>query len=204
MDLTFKEFLTESDTHNWVRNPSSWSQISSSQGSKVAKSTIADVPVVTAQELWGKASPKPMDKIVKHPNQRRVVVKVGRNTYLVDVGFEGSRSRSFKLVTSGSMLGDEQRKITSSTARSWSDIHGSVPASEAKDLPVYSADALWDDGGKATPKSPFKQTPKEKAFVAKIANAKYLIRLGDKPSDRSISRVSPGSVGILGSSSRRR
>lgn len=203
MELTFKQYLVESDTHNWVRNPSSWSQISASEGSKVAKDTIKKVPVVSAQDLWGKSSPKPMDKIINHPDQRRVVVKVGRQTYLVDVGFEGSRSRSFKLVTPGSLLGDEQRKVTSSTARAWSDIHSSVPASEAKDLPVYSADALWDEGGKATPKSPFKNTPSEKAFVAKIANARYLIRLGKTPKNRSISRISPGSVGVLGSGSRR-
>lgn len=202
MNLSFKEYLVESDTHNWVRNPKSWAHIGDS--GTVAKDTIKDVPVVSAQDLWGSSSPKPMDKIVNHPKQRRVVVKVGRNTYLVDVGFEGSRSRSFKKVVKGSLLGDEQRKVTSSNAASWSDISQSVPAKEAADLPVYSADALWDEGGKATPKSKFKQVPTEKKFVAKIANARYIISLGKTPNNRSISRVSPGSVGILGSSSRRR
>lgn len=203
MNLTFKQyFLRESDTHNWAINPTAWNQIQSNNS--VAEDTVKDLPVVSAESVWGTNTPKPNSKIVKRPSAKRFVVKINRHKYLVDIGNEGSNHISFKMLVKGSLLGGEKREAegTGRTTK-WKDVRSSVPAEKVKDLKVYSATRLWAEGGKAMPNTPFKFDPPEKEFVAKIANARYLIKLGKKSSQRKISRVSSGSIGILGSTPRR-
>lgn len=213
MNLTFKQYLVEvtkqkvnvkTDTYNWAMSPHDWSDVKSNN--KVAgDASLSKVPTESAQRIWGKRNPKPSDPFVEQPSNNTFTVNVSGTRYLINLDKRSSGTKvNVKRVEKGaSFLGDKERATSHDNPKQWRDIRTKVTRDDVKDLKVYSSDSLWGPGNKATPDTPFKKTPAEKSFVVKANNTRYLIKLGATPDKRTIKHVTTGSIGVLGTGSRK-
>lgn len=211
MELTFKQYLVEvtkkkvnvkTDTYNWAMSPQNWADVK--PVNKIAGESLGKVPTESAQRIWGKRNPKPSDPFVEQPSNSTFTVRINGTQYLINLDKRGSETHvNVKRVEKASFTGEQERATSHDSPKEWRDINTTVSAADVKDIEVYSSDAVWGPGNKATPDTPFKKVPTEKEFVVKANNARYLIKLGASPDQRTIKRVSTGSVGILGSSRRR-
>jgi len=209
MNLTFKQYLTEvrkpkekvnvkTDTYNWAMSPKTWADVK--LVNKVAGDSLSKIPTESAQRIWGKRNPKPSDPFVEQPTNKTFTVTISGTKYLINLDKRGDNTLvNVKRVEQGSFLGDKERSSSHDNPKQWRDIRTTVTRDEVAKLKVYSSDALWGPGNKATPDTPFRKAPSEKQFVVKTNNTRYLIKLGATPDKRTIKHVTTGAIGILGS-----